>query len=184
VSVIDTASNQMAGTIPVGYGPIHIAITPNGRRAYVANHLVQGDLSIEDAVSVIDTAANRVVATVPVGVDTSPIHVAISPDGSRAYVASENPGSLSIIDTASNQVVATLPLGRDTNPLHVAITPDGSRAYIANVTSDTVSVLDTASSELIATVAVGARPMFIAFGLAPRDGSAADRAREAGASGR
>jgi YVTN family beta-propeller protein len=101
-----------------------------------------------------------------------------------AYVTNFEGSSVSVIDTASNQVVATLPLGRDTSPLHIAITPDGSRAYIANVTSDTVSVLDTASSELIATVAVGTRPMFIAFGLALRDGSAADRAREAGASGR
>ena len=37
VSVIDTASNTVTATIPVGIGPQGVAVTPDGRKVYVAN---------------------------------------------------------------------------------------------------------------------------------------------------
>jgi YVTN family beta-propeller protein len=58
VSVIDTASNTVVATIPVGAFPEGVAITPDGTRAYVTNE--------SNTVSVIDTATNTVVATIPV----------------------------------------------------------------------------------------------------------------------
>jgi YVTN family beta-propeller protein len=70
VSVIDTATNTVVATIPVGVGPDGAAITPDGTRAYVTN-------DDSDTVSVIDTTTNTVVATIPVGV--GPVAVAITP---------------------------------------------------------------------------------------------------------
>jgi YVTN family beta-propeller protein len=52
-------------------------------------------------VSVIDTATNEVVATVPVGGNA----VAVTPDGTRAYVSDG-----SVIDTVTNRVVAKAPV--------------------------------------------------------------------------
>lgn len=49
VSVIDTTTNTVIATVPVGAGPFEVAITPDGARVYVANN-------ISDAVFVIDTA--------------------------------------------------------------------------------------------------------------------------------
>jgi YVTN family beta-propeller protein len=69
-----------------------------------------------NTVSVIDTATNTVVATVPVGVN--PTGVAITPDGTRAYVSGI---PLSVIDTATNTEVATVLVG--TRAFGVAITP-------------------------------------------------------------
>src|SRR5262245_49048691 len=99
ISVIDTATNTVVATVPVGGAPRWVAITPDGTRAYVTN---------VGAVSVIDTATNTVVATVPVG--NSPQGVAITPDGTRAYVTIGIGlgGAVSVIDTATNSVVANL----------------------------------------------------------------------------
>jgi YVTN family beta-propeller protein len=60
-----------------------------------------------------------VTATVLVG--TNPFAVAITPDGTRAYVTNSADNSVSVIDTASNTVTATVAVG--TNPTGVAITP-------------------------------------------------------------
>ena len=54
VSVIDTTSNTVTATIPVGSGPLGVAVTPDGSTVYVAN---QGD----NTVSVI----GEVAATIP-----------------------------------------------------------------------------------------------------------------------
>ncbi len=57
VSVIDTATNTVTGTIPVGALPVGVAVSPDGTRAYVTN---------QDAntVSIIDTASNSVIGTI------------------------------------------------------------------------------------------------------------------------
>ena len=80
-------------------------------RAYVTN--------ASNTVSVIDTATNTVVATIPVG--PFPEAVAITPDGTRAYVADASSNGVSVIDTTTNTVVAGIPVGR--NPYGIAITP-------------------------------------------------------------
>lgn len=60
VSVVDTASNTVLATVPVGYFPVGVAVTPDGARIYVAN---EGSSDV----SVIASASNALLATVPVG---------------------------------------------------------------------------------------------------------------------
>jgi YVTN family beta-propeller protein len=72
-----------------------------------------------NVVSVIDIATNAVIATIPVG--AGPIGIAITPDGTRAYVTNEDSNTVSVIDTATNTVVATITVG--VHPVAVAITP-------------------------------------------------------------
>jgi YVTN family beta-propeller protein len=57
VSVIDTATNTVVANLGVGNNPFGVAVTPDGKHAYVTNNL-------SNNVSVIDTASNTVVATV------------------------------------------------------------------------------------------------------------------------
>jgi len=60
VSVIDTASDTVVATIPVGQRPWNMALTPDGGKLYVA-------CGRSGSVSVIDTATNTRTAEVPVG---------------------------------------------------------------------------------------------------------------------
>ena len=57
--------------------------------------------SNSNSVSVIDTANNTIVATV--GGVGSPFGVAITPDGTRAYVTNQESTNVSVIDTAINR---------------------------------------------------------------------------------
>lgn len=77
-----------------------------------------------------------VAATIPVG--GTPFLLAVSPDGSRAYVTSAGTNTVSVIDTATNTVVTTTPVG--TGPGIVVMT--ARNVYVANTGSDTVSVID------------------------------------------
>jgi YVTN family beta-propeller protein len=51
VSVIDSATNTVVATVPVGVLPIAVAVTPDGAFAYVTNNF-------DNTLSVIDTATN------------------------------------------------------------------------------------------------------------------------------
>ena len=55
-SVIDTSTNKVITTIPVGAGPEGMAISPDGTKIYVDNY--DGNTT-----SVIDTATNKVTAS-------------------------------------------------------------------------------------------------------------------------
>jgi YVTN family beta-propeller protein len=116
---------------------------------YVANWAAPG------TVSLIDTTTDTVTATVPVG--RSPTGVAISPDGTRAYVASSS--SVSVIDAdpsspTYNNELCRIPGGGQ--PSGVVVAPDGSRVYVTQVYD--VAVIDAASCSVAATIPVGQPP--------------------------
>ena len=152
VSVIDTATNTITTTIPVGIYPAGMAVTPDGSKLYVAN-------SNANTVSVIDTATSAVAATVTVG--NNPEGLAVTPDGSRVYTANWADGSVSVINTATNTVTGSaIPVGYA--PYGLSITPDGRQVYVADPYENEIWVLATATNKIVKAVPVGTFP--IAFG--------------------
>jgi len=135
----------------IGTDPYDIAITPDGKYAYVANNG-------SGSVSVIDISANTV-TTVSVG--SGPFGVAITPDGKYAYVTNYSSGSVSVIDISTNTVIATVTVG--TGPSGVAITPDGKYAYVTNNGSKNVSVIDISTNTVTTTVTAGSGPYDVAI---------------------
>ncbi|HEX7058313.1 MAG TPA: PKD domain-containing protein [Solirubrobacterales bacterium] len=159
VSVFDTASNAPTGLIGVGGKPIDIAITPDGRFAYVVDNT-------GNSVSPIDTAANAVAAG-PIAVGAGPRGVAIAPNGQSVYVTNFDDDTVSVIATGSNGVVATIPVGD--KPDGVAVSPDSTRVFVAQRGGD-VSIVDTTTNAVIGSVPDAAAPSRIAIG--PRGGRA------------
>ena len=123
VSGIDTALLQVVESFVVDPFPLNgssdntsatpggIALSPDGRRLYVANDglatLDPVTRAIQNDVTII-TLANGSRAHVTVG--TSPVGIATDPTG-RAYVANRDGGSVSVIDPSTNAVVKTVSLG-------------------------------------------------------------------------
>jgi YVTN family beta-propeller protein len=96
-------------------------------------------------------AATATSTQVPVG--TGPIAVAISPDGSTAYVANEYSANVTVVDLATHSVVATLP-DRQT-PYAIAVSPDGKWVYVADYGTKTISLIDATTN-----TAVGPQTVF------------------------
>ena len=104
---IRTATNTAGAPIPVGTGPFDIAITPNGKTAYVLN-------SAGDTVTPIRTATNTAGPPIPVG--NEPFGIAITPNGKTAYVTGRN--RLSNPDPDRHQHRRTADHGRDRPECH------------------------------------------------------------------
>lgn len=136
-----------AGTIAVGGQPTGIALSPNGRRAYVSDN----QLNVLD---VIDTQALAVVAKLPM--PEGPWGVATSQDGELVYVVSNRANAVTVVNASTLQAVATIPVG--TLPANIAIDPAGGTGYVTNNGSNSVSVVNLSANQVVATIAVGTQP--------------------------
>lgn len=119
-----------------------------------------------NTVSLFDTrpGTNQRFAEVRVGVE--PNSVALSLDGTRAYVANTVSGTVSVVKIdRTNQdysILATIPVG--TEPYGLALTPAATKLYVANARSSSVTVIDTAGLRVLKTITnVGFEPRGIAI---------------------
>ncbi|MEU1403511.1 serine/threonine-protein kinase [Streptomyces sp. NPDC005728] len=150
----DHAAPASVLPIRVGDSPQGVAVSPDGRRVYVANFA-------SGSVSVIDVATNRTVGD-PIPVGDTPEGVDVSPDGRKVYVTNNSSASVSVIDATRNRTVGSpIPVG-DT-PEGVDVSPDGRKVYVANGSSSSVSVIDTATNQTVGDpVSVGLFPQGVA----------------------
>jgi YVTN family beta-propeller protein len=156
ISVIDSQTDQVVGS-PIGVGsrPRAIAITPDGKLAYVANFN-------DGTVSVIDTGTKKTMGS-PIGVGTNPRSIAITPSGRFAYVANQGSGTVSVIETATNQSLGA-PITVGPAPISIAITPDGRFAYVVVNGTKNVSIIDTRTNQVVGSpIPVGLDPHGIAI---------------------
>ena len=147
--LLSMSAGEPIGTIPVGGRPRGMALSPDGRRIYVA-------LGKDDAVGVVDLASRHVVRRLAVGKD--PEQVAVSPDGKTVYVSNEEIAAATAVDVASRRTRFTSPVGKE--PEGVAVSPDARKLYVTGESDSSVTVLDAATGRRLHTLAVGARPRF------------------------
>lgn len=179
VSVIDIATSTVIETIDVGERSIGVAVKPDGQEVYVigTDDGTPFTPAGTNNVIVIDTDTDTVLRRFPSGGDSSlpdPADswlVAITPDGSKAYVTNRRSQTVSVIDTATESVVKLINDDIDGTPVSLAITPDGQKVYVGNDRGNEnapgiVWVIDTSTntvSETISTTTPGD-----AFDLAKR----------------
>ena len=176
--------HALLGTLaaPRGVGAIEVAVTPDGRLAFVS-------LEYSDDIAVFDLhrALTRgfgpadYVGLIPAGL--APVGLAVSPDGRWLYSTSEvargstkpqtSDGTLSVISVRraatdpARSVVGTVPAG--CQPVRVITSADGRVAWVTARGSNALLGFSTAllrsrlSGALIARVAVGTAPVGLAL---------------------
>ncbi len=98
-----------------------VVISPDGRYVYMTG----------ESLIVLDTATNTIVARNTSITDGRGL--AMSPDGSRLYVAQINFDTVTVVDTETLEIVDTIPIESAWN---IAVTPDGTRAYVISSFGD------------------------------------------------
>ena len=158
ISVIDTASDQVVASIDVGMTPHGLSISSSGEYVVCAGYGT-------DSALIIDSATSKVIARVAV---PRPHNSAISPDGQRAYVGSQQKDtpSIAVLDVEAGTVTASVPLPHAPRALDYA---PGGKVYFTVTGVDGLEVLDPATNTLAAMpIATGGSPHHM---LATRDGA-------------
>jgi DNA-binding beta-propeller fold protein YncE len=127
VTALDASTGAIAwGPLHVGKGPSEVAVTSDGKRAYVS-------IRDEDLVRVVDLSspgAPRLLDP-PIGVGDQPDTLQLTPDGRTLVVASRGtPARVDLVDTASGSV-RPLEISRATTTGHQALSRDGQFTFVA-----------------------------------------------------
>lgn len=121
-----------------------VAVSPDGRRAWVAN---MGSKSV----TAIDLTTMRKIGDTPVGKE--PEGLALSPDGRRLWVADRGGDRVHEFDAATMKELGSVAVGRF--PIRILVSPDGRHAVTSNLESGDLSVIDTATRAVSRTIPVG-----------------------------
>lgn len=147
VSVINTTTNVVNVTIPVGAHPVALAEIPNNQKVYVANH---GSSAAAGSVSVIDTTSGVVSKTIclaggsPCSFGPAPVWATARSDSGRVFVLDAN-GTIYVIDTGSDTVVdSSHSAGAGANFMY--FDPTFSRLFVTNPLAATLTVFDVSGS--------------------------------------
>jgi YVTN family beta-propeller protein len=120
VTLIDTATNNVKGTVYVGRSPHEAFFTPNGSEVWVT---VRG----EDYVSVIDPVQMQ--ETRRIVMANGPGMTMFGPNGRYAFVCSSFTPELAVIDAPSQQIIKRLPQASPFCP-NIAVSPDNDEVWI------------------------------------------------------
>src|ERR1700675_1597946 len=130
VTLIDTATNAVKGTIYVGRSPHEAFFTPDGRELWIT---VRG----ENYVSVIDPGQMKEIRGITVA--DGPGMTMFTTDGKYAFVCSSFTPQLAVIDVASYQIVKEVPQASPFCP-NIAVSPENDEVWMTLKDVGTVQV--------------------------------------------
>ena len=163
-----TSEGHRVGGVLVGETPHEVALSRDGRFAYVSDNGVlwmDYDGPGGNTISIIDLESFRRVGILPLGKFHRPHGIGPDPHSSRAFVTAENPDRLVLVDLDARAVIKDFDNGGG-DPHMVTFGPDGW-GYVSNTATGTVGAVHAVTGELH-LIEVGKGPQ---GSLLSRDGS-------------
>ena len=161
VTPIGLTARRAGKPIKVGANPQAIAITPDGRTAYVANYG-------SNTVTPISVATGHPGPAVPAG--QAPNSLAVTPGSAKVFVVGGDSDTVTPITAATGRAGRGIPVGY--SPAAVAISPSGGTAYVVNTISGTLTPVSTATGVAGRPVRTGIYTYPTAIGLTPSGATA------------
>jgi YVTN family beta-propeller protein len=165
VSIVDPAERREVARIAIGKRPRGLVASPDGSLLYVAvsgspaagpgvdeSKLPPPDKAA-DGIVVIDLASRQVLRTLR-GI-SDPEQIAISPDGRRLYVASEDSGQLIVIGT-DGSMLGALAVGGE--PEGVTVSADSATILSTSEGDNSLAIVSGEPLKVVGRVTVGERP--------------------------
>jgi len=171
VGVLDLQTNLIMRYVTVGHplplnqppqSPHNVQIDDQGRYYYVT--LIRGN-----TLKKFDASTNQLLGEVSVG--TSPAHVVITQDGSKAYVTNfdQTIGRVYKVNTATMEVTNIIAVPNLMKGTHAArLSHDGQYLYVGSNGTDLINIINTANDSVVAHIPVaGDVPPFGSFVYKP-----------------
>lgn len=155
LALVDPATEKVLVKLPTGLGPHEVAISPDGRTAYVSNFgrysvYPAGDTAHDNAgntITVVDLETRKVKSTFDLGTHTGPHGMIVSHDGKFMWVTTETPQAVLEVDTVSGKILHVWNTNQERSHM-IVTTPNEKKFYVTNTVSGSVSAIDRTTGEV------------------------------------
>jgi YVTN family beta-propeller protein len=137
LAIFDAATLRILGRVQTGEQPHEIAVSDDGRLAFIANYGTEERPG--ETITVVDIAGQKEVRRVSLGALRRPHGITVS--RGKVYFTAEGSMAVGRYDPVSDRVDWVLGTGQIKTHTLVA-TPDSRKIYAANAGSNTVSVIE------------------------------------------
>jgi YVTN family beta-propeller protein len=137
LTVVDPASGTVLGSVATGEGPHEVAVSADGKTAFVGNY--GGATGPGNTISVVDLTAIKELRRF----DVSPLrrpHGMFFADG-KLYFTAETNSIVARYDPGSNQIDWLLGTGQVSTHM-VWVNGDATKMYTANIGSDSITIIE------------------------------------------
>jgi YVTN family beta-propeller protein len=141
--VVDPASGKVLGRVPTGEGPHEVAVSADGKTAFVGNY--GGQAGPGNTISVIDLVAHKELKRVDLGPLRRPHGIFVA--DSKVYFTAEVNRLVARYDPAANAVDWLLGTGQAATHM-VWVNPDATKMFTANIGSDSITVIERGANPL------------------------------------
>jgi DNA-binding beta-propeller fold protein YncE len=152
IDLIDPGSGARLASVPLGYAPHEVSVSPDGRLAAVSNYGSREQPG--STLSIVDLEQPREVRRIDLAPHTRPHGVAwFAAD--RIAVTTEGSKHLLVVEPKSGRIVSAIATDQDVSHM-VVVDAGDQRAYVTNIGSGTTTALDLAAGRKLTDLATGA----------------------------
>src|SRR5450432_308073 len=134
--IVDPVSLTIVARVPVGNDPHEVAVSDDGKTAYISNY------SGGNTISVVDLVAQRPLPAIDLGALRSPHGLEFA--GGKLYFTAEAAKVVGRYDPATQKIDWVIGTGQDRTHMVIA-TKDLKTVLTSNVSSATVSIIEQAA---------------------------------------
>jgi len=157
---IDISTNQIVAKVTGLEVPGMIAVSPDGKIAYVSKSSTASPVYGEIYVIDIETMTKKESISIPIGL---PHSIQLTEDGNNLYVADMDKDRIYLINTTTREIEDQIILSTTSpatyEPMHIYLSPDGNYLYANNRTSSTMMIIDTQTKQILQEISIQHHPM-------------------------
>jgi YVTN family beta-propeller protein len=148
----DVDSKKLLASAPTGIDPREVAVTPDGRTAFVSDF---GDH--KNTVSVFDVGSRSARPRIPIKKAWGPHGLAVSSDGKTLFVTCEKSRAIVLVDVATGRERRKFSNSM-TGSHMLTLSPDDLWLFVVNTVDDNVTIYDAKNGALERHILVGDHP--------------------------
>ncbi len=138
--IVDPASLTIVVRVPVGNDPHEVAVSDDGRTAYISNYGGGGK-----TISVVDLVGQKPLPTIDLGALTAPHGLEFM--GGKLYFTAEGAKVVGRYDPLSQKIDWVIGTGQDRTHM-VIVSKDLKTVFTSNVSSATVSIIEQRAMQM------------------------------------
>jgi len=141
--IVDPSTKKVVGRVPTGEGPHEVAVSSDGKLAFVANY---GAQTPGQTISIIDLAARKELRRLDLGSLRRPHGIFFAGDG-KVYFTAEVNRLIARYDPTAGQIDWLMGTGQ-TGTHMVLVNKDQTRIATANIGSDSITIMERGNNPL------------------------------------